>query len=450
MSRKRAKKESVHALDIRAVSDHPETEEKGPQSSISATGVERQVKQIDQYRLFQELNGLLLDCHRGPLEILLERAAEVGRQVFRFQRATVSLLDAKRALYVHKVLIGYGMTPANHSGNGAVSCETIDKLFSEQRYQVKMVYHEDRKPSDADYLDVEKREKRTLVRRGGDQWEPGDNVIIRLKNARNETFGYIQFDTPEDELIGGRDLFHNLELFGQWTSFAIAHHGQVYVLRNRAKRLKQFFKTSNVFKLKYTLPQLFDEITWGIKNSLEFKLVVGGKYDRKTGNLKLLGVACDDKIIKSRLLELQFPQKAFMEVFRDEYRRSKSYLVLKPERVFRRFKQVYYGSALSVEKREGKWPDWALLILPILNQQNRMIGFLIADDPADSKLPGDEDIQILETMSNQFGIAIENRKLYMDMQRRVGEHDSIVIEKEPDYDEDTTRWIATHMRKRKS
>jgi len=450
MSRKRAKKESVHALDNRAVSDNLETEERGPQVSISATGVDRQVKSVDQYRLFQELNGLLLDCHKNPLKVLLERAAEVGRQVFRFQRATVSLLDEKRALYVYKVLIGFGMTPASHSGNGAVPRETIDKLFSDKRYQVKMVYHENRKPSDADSLDVEKREKRTLDRRRGDQWEWGDKVIIRLKNSRNETFGYIQFDTPEDALIGGRDLFHNLELFGQWTSFAIAHHGQVYILRNHAKRLKQFFKTSNVFKLKYTFPELFDEIAWGIKNSSEFKLVVGGMDDGKTGNLKLLGVACDDKIIKNRLLELQFPKKALEEVFRDEYRRSKSYLVLKRERVFQKFKQVYYGSTMSAEKREGKWPDWGLLILPIRNQKNELIGFLLADDPAELKLPGDEDIQILETMRDQFGIAIANRILYLDMRRRAAKHDSIEVEEEPDYEEDTTRWIATRWSKRNS
>jgi hypothetical protein len=451
MNRKRAKKESVHALDIWAVSDHPETEEKGPQLSISATGVERQVKQIDQYLLFQELNRLLLDCHRGPLDLLLERAAEVGRQVFRFQRATVSLLDGKRALYVHKVLIGYGMAQAGHSGNGAVPRERIDKLFSDKRYQVKMIYHEGKEPLDADYLDVEKREKRTLDRRRGDQWEPGDTLIVRLKDSRNQTLGYISFDTPEDELIGGRDLFHNLELFGQWTSFAIAHHGQVYVLRKRAQRLKQLFQTSNAFKLKYTLRELFDEISWGIKNASEFRLVGGGLLIRKSGNVKMMAVACDDKIIKNRLLELQFPKKELMEIFRDEeYKRSKSYLVLKPERVFRTFKQVYYGSALSEEKREGKWPEWGLLILPILNRENKKIGFLIADDPADSKLPDEEDIKVLESMSNQFGIAIYNRILHEDMQRRAGEQDSIEIEEEPDYDEDATRWIAARMRKQKS
>ena len=450
MKAKKTKKESVNAMDVWAVSDLREMDEQGHQTPMSAIGMDRQLKQIDQYRLFQELNKLLLDCHRDPLDILLDRAAEVGRQVFRFQRATVSLLDGKRALYVRKVIIGYGMAQGSHSENGAVPRETIDSLFSDKRYQVKMVYHEGRKPPDADYLDMEKHEKRTLYRRRGDQWESGDAVIVRLKNARSETFGYIQFDTPEDDLVGGRDLFHNLELFGQWTSFAIAHHGQVFLLRKRTQRLKQLFVTSNAFKLHYTLPELFNEISWGIKNASEFKLVGGGLIDRKSGNLKMMAVACDDKIIKNRLLELQFPKRALVEVFREDYKRSKSYLVLKPERVFRSFKQVYYGSALSEEKKEGKWPDWGLLILPISNRENNMIGFLIADDPADSQLPVEEDIQVLETMSSQFGIAIENRILYRDMRRRVGEQDIVDIEEEPDFQEDPTLYISARMKNRHS
>jgi hypothetical protein len=380
--------------------------------------------------------------------VLLERAAEVGRQVFRFQRAIVSMLDTKRSLYVHRVLIGYGMVQPNRSGNGVVPRETVDKLFSDKRYQVKMVYHEGRKPSDSDYLNLEKHEKRTLDRRLSDQWEPGDAVIVRLKNLRNETFGYIQFDTPENDHIGGRDLFHNLELFGQWTSFAIDHHKQVYRLRRQAQRLKKLYQiSSDAFKLKYTLPQLFIEITWGIKNASEFRLVVGGMFDKKTGNPRIFGVACNDKIIKNRLLELKFPREPFIKVFRDEYLRSKSYLVLKPERVFRSFKQVYYGSALSDEKKEGKWPGWGLLILLIRNQKNKIIGFLIADDPADSQLPSEEEIKVLETMGNQFNNAIDNRRL-LEKQQLVGELDEIDIDEEPDFQEDPTLYISARMRKR--
>ena len=78
-----------------------------------------------------------------------------------------------------------------------------------------------------------------------------------------------------------------------------------------------------------------------------------------------------------------------------------------------------------------------------------MIGFLIADDPADSQLPSEGDIKVLETMGNQFSIAIDNRRL-LEMQQHVAELDEIEIEEEPDYQEDPTLYISARMRKRNS
>ncbi len=434
MKGKRAKQQSVNAMDLWAVADHREVESSDSASPIDDSS---RIQPIDQYLLFQELNRVLLDSHRDPLNMLLERAAEVGRQVFRFQRAAVSLLNEEQELFFRKVLIGYGISQARNTGNGTVPREVIDGLFG-NRYQVKMVYRNGGPRSDAEYLDATKTERRTQSRRQSEQWEQGDVLLVRLRGERNETVGYISFDRPEDGLIGGRDLFHNLELFGQWTSFAVAHHAQVSALKKRVQRLKRLLVTSNIFKLNLNLRELFNEIVWAIKFSSEFSLVALGLVSRKTGNLEMKAVACDDRIKQNRLLELQFPTGRLLDVFRDEYKRGKSYLILKPEQAFRSFKQVYYGSGLSEEVQDGCWPDWGLLIVPIRSRESKTIGLLVADDPADSKLPTEEDIQVLETMSSQFGIAIDNRGLYMRVLRRIRELDRGEIEEEPDFHENPT------------
>jgi hypothetical protein len=452
MSRKRAKKEPEQAVKLRRAKGDRDGGEGGPGSSIYSMQTEYGVYQVNQYFLFQELHKVLLDSQGDPLKMLLERIAEVGRQVFRFQRAAVSLLNQEEALFFRRVKIGYGISQAKNTGNGTVPQEVIDRLFG-NRYRVRMVYSKGEPRSDADYFDDTKPERRRWDRRPSGEWEHGDVVLVCLKGEKGETVGFIRFDTPEDGQVGSRDLFKNLELFGQWTSFAIAQHTQISAMKKHAQRLKQLLVSSNIFKLDFNLHDLLTEIVWGIKHSSEFNLVGVGLIDKKTSNLEMQAVACDDKIIKNRLLELQFPKKALHKVFRDEYKwseRSKSYLILKPERVFRSFKQVYYGSALSEEKREGKWPNWGLLIVPIRDRASKIIGLLIADDPADSQLPGEEDIQVLDTMSNQFGIAIENRILYRDMRRRTGKLDRIKIEEEPDYQEEPTRYIAARMSKRLS
>jgi hypothetical protein len=373
---------------------------------------------VDQLLLFRELEKSLLDCLDEPIGILLERGAETGCQIFRFQRSTAALLDPKKDTFTRRVAIGYGSSHANGINDGTVPKPVIDHLFGE-RYRIRMVYHEVRERSIADYLDAQRPERRTQSRRANGKWELGDVAVVRLTDEREETTGYFSFDKPEDGRIGGRDLFFNLELFGQWMSYAIAQHRRVSYLERRMKWMERLLVTSNIFKLNLNLRELFNEIVWSIKFSSEFNLVAIGLVSRKTSNLELQAVACNDKIKQNRLLELQFPPSQLMEVFRDEYHRGKSYLVTRPETAFKSFKMVYYGSSLSRSRPPGSWPAWGMLLVPIRTSDSKTIGLLIADDYTGRGMPSDDDIHILEIMSNQFGIAIDNRGLYMKTVRRL-------------------------------
>lgn len=439
---------SVHDMDVWAVSSAEYKDEVTPiDASEEAPDDAAVVEQgeeppgagspVDQILLFRELNGALLQCYSEPLSMLLERIAETACQVFRFQRATASLLDDEGNIFIRKVTVGYGFSSMKNIHDGTVPRRVIDQLF-EERFRVRMVYRENEVRALADYFDAGRPERRSQRRRPTGQWETGDAAVVRLVDENRKTIGFISFDGPENGLIGGRDLFRNLELFGQWASFAVAQHRRVYNLEKRARSMERLLVTSNIFKLNLNLRELFSEIVWAIKFSTDFNLVALGLIGRKTANLELKAVACDDKIKANRLLELQFPTKSLMEVFREEYRRSKSYLVDQPEQVFRSYKQVYYGSALSERGPDGTLPAWTTLLVPIRTRESRTIGILIADDYTGSGTPGDEDIHVLEIVSKQFGIAIDNRSLYMQAKRRLREPDAEKQEEELDFYENPT------------
>jgi hypothetical protein len=91
-----------------------------------------------------------------------------------------------------------------------------------------------------------------------------------------------------------------------------------------------------------------------------------------------------------------------------------------------------------MKRSEGRWPTWGLLLVPIRTRESRTIGILLADDYVGSSMPGDDDIHMLEIMSNQFGIAIDNRSLYMSAMRRVREIGKDDVEPEPDFNENPT------------
>ncbi len=392
---------------------------------------------IDQHILMQEISQTILACSGEPLNLLLERLAEVGCQMFRFNRSTIALLDERSGVFRRQIMIGYRGTPEGKARTGEISRDIIERLFG-SRFHVKMVYRNQGNQDVADLINAQVSERRTQQRRPPDQWREGDLILVNLNNEMGKTSGYISFDNPENGMILTRELFHNLELYGQAASFAIENHNRFSLLEKRSRRLEQLLVTTNIFKLNLKLNELFNEIVWSIKFSSDFNLVALGLISKKSGNLEIKAVACDDKIKQNRLFEMSFLPKQLIRIFRDEYRRGKSYLVEQPESVFRSFKQVYYGSNLQKTSARGSWPIWGVLLVPIRSRQSKTIGILIADDPEGSRMPTIDDIHILEILTEQFAIAIDNRHLYVQAKQNIQNTGLDETEVEPDFHENPT------------
>jgi len=75
-------------------------------------------------------------------------------------------------------------------------------------------------------------------------------------------------------------------------------------------------------------------------------------------------------------------------------------------------KQIYYGSDSNLRYGDG-WPNWAALLVPVKSRDGKIIGFFIADDPHDCKMPTFDTVQTLEILANQVAIAIDNRVMYV-------------------------------------
>jgi CheY-like chemotaxis protein len=393
--------------------------------------------QMDQHALMQEISQTILACSGEPLNLLLERLAEVGCQMFRFNRSTIALLDERVGVFRRQIMIGYRGSPEGERRTGEISRDIIERLFG-ARFHIKMVYRNQSSLDVADLLNAQVSERRTQQRRPPDQWRKGDVILVNLNNEMGATSGYISFDSPEDGMILTRELFHNMELYGQAASFAIENHHRFSLLEKRSRRMEQLLVTTNIFKLNLKLNELFNEIVWSIKFSSDFNLVALGLISKKSGNLEIKAVACDDKIKQNQLLEMSFLPKQFIRVFRDEYRRGKSYLVERPESVFRSFKRLYYGSNLQKTSARGSWPIWGVLLVPIRSRQSKTIGILIADDPQGSRMPTEDEIHILEILTDQFAIAIDNRHLYVQAKKNIQNTGKDEVEVEPDFHENPT------------
>lgn len=377
-------------------------------------------RDIDQLDMINRLSHVITTSYDDSLSDFLEKIGELACQVFRFQRATIALLDKRKKMFVKQAMIGYGRSVVRMTReNVEVPQEVISRIFAD-RFRVKIIYYNQDHRNRASYVNDDFPERRTQKRRPPTQWHKRDLVLVNLLNRAEATFGYVSLDSPVRDALPSRTTFHNLELFGQMVSMAIENFYQFSSVERRSRRLKQILVTSNIFKLYLSLNELLAEVVWSIKFSLDFNLVTLGLISKKSGNLEMKAVACDDKIKLNQLLQLKLPLANLASLLGASENLGKSYFTAREVDVLRPLKQIYHGPALH-NSEKGNWPLWGTLLIPIKSRDKKMIGALLVDDPANHKLPSKETVRTLEIMANQIAVAIDNRILYVQTKSRLKE-----------------------------
>ena len=372
-----------------------------------------------QNQMIKEMVEITNSSHNGSLNHLLERITQTICQLFQFKRATLALLDRRRKVFVKLIMVGYTTTNENDSRILEVPQEVIDRAFNSTR-RIKVLYFDQNASMNQNALvDTMASERRTQERRSNGKWHPNDMIILNLIDKHQQTFGYISLANPEFETMPSREIFHNLELFSRLASLAIETYYRVATTEKSNRRLKQLLITSNIFKLHLNLNDMLGEVVWSIKFSLDFNLVMLGLISKKSGKLEMKAVACDDKIKSLQLKELDFSVESFKRIFKRQYRRGKSYFIYNEEPVLQDMKNIYYNTRIEAEG-DRYWPWYSLLVVPIRRRKNRIVGFLIVDDPADCLIPSKENIHTLEILATQVSVAIDNRLTFLQASERAG------------------------------
>ncbi len=368
---------------------------------------------VDQTHMVTELINLVHVSYSEPLNVFLRRIVEVICQVFKFKRSTLALLDRRKQAFIKHAMVGYTEDEGQSIEQRALEVprEVIDRIFAD-RFRIKVIYfNQDRREAPhEDNPGVP--ERRTQRRRPLNEWHKRDLVLLNLKDYRGNTFGYVSLDDPQEGIIPTRSTFYNLELFSRLVSLSIENYYRFSTLAKKNRRLKQILANSNIFKLHLSLTELLNEIVWSARYTLDFNLVSLVLISKKTQLLETKAVACDDKIKQVQIRELTYDIHDFSELLKDDYQTGKSYLINREETALHHFKQIYYGAESNFRMGDG-WPNWALLLVPIKGRDGKIIGFFMADDPADCRIPSPEAIHTLEILANQIAVAIDNRIMYV-------------------------------------
>lgn len=228
---------------------------------------------------------------------------------------------------------------------------------------------------------------------------------------------------PRGEIIGYYAVFTDLSEHEQ-TKEAL---NQVALdLEKRNRQLSRILSAADSLLIRLGIDDLLKEIVRAAHESLGFNIVLLNLVDRDTGEIRTVGHAGLDQHNQQALdnATVRMTWKDFTKILNEKFRIGRCYFI--PHGAINWSEKYDYPGPGS--ERNGfrntepyKWhPEDALFALVEIGQE-QVVGMICLDQPEDGFRPAPETIQALEIFANLAGVALENARLYEQLQKELSE-----------------------------
>ena len=195
-------------------------------------------------------------------------------------------------------------------------------------------------------------------------------------------------------------------------------------LEKRDRQLNRILDAANSLLINLDIDRLLKEIVRAAHESLGFNIVLLNLIDRETGTIRISGHAGLEKHDQQALdnATVRMTWKDFNKLLDEKYRIGRCYFI--PHGEINWSEQFAYSTGvpdLNVSRNleATKWhPEDALLAL-IEVGQDQVVGMISVDQPGDGLRPNPETIKALEIFANLAGAALENSRLYEQLQKEL-------------------------------
>lgn len=181
--------------------------------------------------------------------------------------------------------------------------------------------------------------------------------------------------------------------------------------------IEALLSASRAFQVGLGLPETLSIIIKSVRDALGFNRAIISLVEMESGNRVLKRYAkiglSDEEFSK---LSPTTPLQTFMKLMIDEFRVGQTYYVPHTR------KDLWAGSIdvntvnFSYSGEIGKWHSEDLLLVPIRDEKDMLVGLLSVDDPVDQKVPSQRVCNLLEVFANQAAFVIRS-SLFAQSQR---------------------------------
>lgn len=197
-------------------------------------------------------------------------------------------------------------------------------------------------------------------------------------------------------------------------------------LEKRDRQINRILDAANSLLINIDIDRLLKEIVRAAHESLGFNIVLLNLIDRETGVIRMAGHAGLEKHNQQALdnATVRMTWKDFTKILDEKYRIGRCYFI--PHGEINWSEQFAYSTGTpdhnGIRNLEATtWhPEDALLALVEI-AQGQVVGMISVDQPSDGLRPAPETIQALEIFANLAGIALENSRLFEQLQIELNE-----------------------------
>ena len=255
---------------------------------------------------------------------------------------------------------------------------------------------------------------------------------LLLENAQSQAF--VAMATPEvvfgilaAERGPARPRFSDAEvMFLELALSEVALLSQEGVLRShlmvtnqklvrQMNYLKQILQISDLLRVHLDVQGLLERVAKGIRENLGFQSVLISLYHEEEGYFERVAQAGDDE----RWEEIRAmcpPAEKILMYLQEKFRVGASYFISHSENMISPYAVLPLNPKAPVQADD--WDPMDLLLVPLMDKDDKLIGVISVDEPLDGKIPSEETLRALEILANQTVHSLESAQVHAQIKRQ--------------------------------
>jgi len=385
-------------------------------------------KRMKSLSRIYELTANLLNVE--DMSAFLQKIAESVRELFGFDRVSISIADDARGIFTDHALAGYPpeVEEEIRGSQWAFEKDEILEDFREDCRISRIAYFipaEKQTTAPTGFVGVRDPEAATRPRESEKSWHELDLLYFALLNRRGSMIGYLQADYPVDGNLPSREIVQEVELFATIAAVGIENFDTYRRMHDLLQENE--VKTDRILRLLELIQSVLriddvdvvlQKVSDAMATTFDFRKTSVSLFSPDSDRVTIHALTGYEDEEEKAVRRSRILKEKVVEDFKEEFRVTRTGYFIPGEKQGNGSAFVFVESPDKVpvpRRTPESWHELDLLYFGIFDRDGKMIGYIQLDYPINQLIPTKETMEAMEAFASIAAIAIENSAMFSDL-----------------------------------